>query len=100
MKTPRAEKNRFSIILQAICYQTLALIRIRFFSRSAFRTATNLNGNLIRLAASISALWRKLAMLAPLRRIVSREIDVQQVKPKYFIYALIDTLECGHDYWT
>jgi len=48
---------------------------------------------------SIAAFWRML-MSAPLRRIISRELDVQQVKPKYSVYAIIDELECGHSYWS
>ena len=34
---------------------------------------------------------------APLRRIVSRTLEVFEVRPKYFIYSLLDSLECGHE---
>lgn len=72
---------------------------IRNSLSSAFLTATNLNEFLKKLAGSISAFWRMLAMpLPPLRKIVSRELDIYQPDPRFknFIYSLIDTLECGH----
>lgn len=51
------------------------------------------------LRLSLSVLKWVVVMAAPLRRIVMRELDVYQPdprNPKYFIYSLIDTLECGH----
>lgn len=38
--------------------------------------------------------------LAPLRKIVSRELEVFERCPKYFIYTLRDILECGHESWS
>ena len=47
----------------------------------------------------LSALKWVAFMAAPLRKIVLRELSVLQPdprNPKYKIYSLIDTLECGH----
>ena len=37
--------------------------------------------------------------LAPLRRIVARELEQLQIRPGYFINSLLDTLECSHQTW-
>lgn len=38
--------------------------------------------------------------LAPLRKIMSRELEVSEPRPKYVYYSLIDSLECGHRAWS
>jgi hypothetical protein len=71
---------------------------LREFQSSAFRTVANLYAYLTTLGRTIPALVAKwmLAMAAPLRRIVARELEILNPRPKYYIYSLLDTLECGH----
>lgn len=69
---------------------------IRFFSCFLAQKETKLNYLLNKLGDKISTFWLDLAMLPPLRKIVRRELCQQHVRPKYIIYSLIDTLECGH----
>lgn len=76
----------------------IAVKKVRNFLCSAFRTSTILNQTFITFARHIFALIN-LAMAAPLRRIVARELCEFQPdprNPKYLVYSLIDTLECGH----
>ena len=61
---------------------------------------SRLRAKLCTSCRTISALVL-LAMAAPLRRIVARDVAVtlpDARNPRYRIYSLIDTLECGHEY--
>lgn len=72
---------------------------MRFFLLSTFGNISSL-GTWLRLSGrTIAALLA--AMAAPLRRIVARDVAVTMPdarNPRYRIYSLIDTLECGHEY--
>lgn len=61
---------------------------------------TKLCAKLCTSGRTISALVL-LAMAAPLRRIVARDVVItlpDARNPRYRIYSLIDQLECGHEY--
>jgi len=76
-------KRVLSPFLESERYKSLPLPR--FLTRS--------------IAAALRSAARVLAMTAPLRRIVVRELCESQPdprNPKYLIYSIIDTLECGH----
>jgi hypothetical protein len=107
MEQPKAGTNRTfhnlpTYLLSDITFASYSpsLKIVNKFSCSILRTARILNNCLSGMASRISAFWRELAMaIAPLRKIVSRELEVycpDPRNPKYKIYSLFDTLECGH----
>ena len=73
---------------------------VKFAQCFTFRTIRNLPNFFTRIASIVSALWTLMPrLLAPLRKVVARELDVylpDARNPKYKIYSLVDTLECGH----
>lgn len=73
---------------------------MRKFSCSILRIYSQLCACFCTSYRTISALVL-LAMAAPLRRIVARDVVVtlpDARNPRYRIYSLVDTLECGHEY--
>src|SRR6478672_5726702 len=110
MKQPWAERkpvlHKFTAYLLSdavFAIPSRPLNIVKNFLSSAFGTATNLNKILISVGRRVSALLSEwtLAMAAPLRRIVARDVAVfvpDARNPRYRIYSLIDVLECGHEY--
>ncbi len=104
MKQPRAETNRVSHNFPAYFLSDARPVCARFVKSnlcSAFGNLARPIAHLRTFSGKVFAFWAwaMAALSAPLRKIARRELDVYHPdarNPKYSIYSLIDTLECGH----